>query len=234
MSATTRKRTALRASLVVAITFATGLAAEPHPHQGVLAPYAKKPPVIEITPDEAARLDAGKPVMRQSEAGMGGRGVAVQDIAAPTDVVWGRILDFAAYPKMIDDVKEIEVYEEAKERTKVRFVIGRFGLSLEYFIDHVVKRDEGFMTWTLDYSRKSELDDSVGYWYVAAHPTKKDVTRLFYSVDVRMKGFVPGFIQDLVREEGLVRATKWVKLHAERAHADARARAATSSSGTTP
>lgn len=226
MSATTSIRTPLRTCLVVALFFATGLGAEPHPHQGVLAPYAAKPPLLELTPDETARLDTGKPVLRQSEAGMGGRGVAVQDIEAPTDVVWGRILDFPAYPKMIDDVKEIEVYEEGKERTKVRFVIGRFGLSLEYFIDHVVKRDEGFMTWTLDYSKKSELDDSVGYWFVAAHPTKKDTTRLFYSVDVRMKGFVPGFIQDLVREEGLARATRWVKLHAERVQQETRARAA--------
>jgi hypothetical protein len=196
--------------------FAIAALADAHPHRGTLTPYAGEPPKLTLSAAELHVLQKGEPVLKQSEAGLGGRGIAVQDIAAPSDVVWDRILDFDRYPKMIDDVKEIEVYEKKPERIKVRFVIGQFGLKLEYFIDHVVQREKGFMTWRLDYDKASELDDSVGYWFVEQHPTDKQKTRLYYSVDVRMRGWVPGFVQDMVREEGLVRATRWVKQWSEK------------------
>jgi carbon monoxide dehydrogenase subunit G len=214
-----QKRSTLRlVSLGFALVGATAVLADVHPHQGMLTPYKGEPPKITLSAADLILLDKGETVMKQSEAGLGGRGMAVQDIAAPTDVVWDRILDFDGYPKMIANVKQIEVYEKNPERVKVRFVIGQFGIKLEYFIDHVVHRDKGFMTWTLDYSRKSELDDSVGYWYVEPHPTRKGETRLYYSVDVRMRGFVPAFVQDMVRQEGLVRATRWVKAFSEKQH----------------
>ena len=207
---------ARRALVGVTILGATALFAEAHPHRGALPPYKGEPPKITLSSTELTTLQKGEAVLRQTEAGIGGRGLAVQDIAASPDVVWGRILDFDRYPQMIDNVKEIEVYDKGTDRIKVRFVIGQFGLHLEYFIDHIVEREKGFMTWTLDYDKKSELDDSVGYWYVEAHPTEKAHTRLYYSVDVRMSGWVPGFVQDLVRDEGLVRATRWVKLWSEK------------------
>lgn len=200
----------------IALLVAAAALAAAHPHQGVLARYAGTPPKLALSADDTAKLRGGDSILKQLEGEGGGRGMAVQDIAAPTDVVWGRILAFDDYPKMIKNVKEIEVYERTPDHVKVRFVIGEFGLKLEYFIDHVVKRDEGFMTWTLDYSRESELDDSVGYWFVEAHPTTPGWTRLYYSVDIKMRGWVPGFVESMVRDEGLVRATKWVKVESEK------------------
>jgi hypothetical protein len=190
--------------------------AKPHPHQGLLKPYRGAPPAIKLTTQDRADLAAGKSVMKQVEGKDGGRGMAVQDIEAPTDKVWSRILDYPAYPRMVKDVKETETYETKGNHIKTRFVIGGMGLSYEYFIDHIIEKEKGYMTWTLDYSRESELDDSVGYWFVEAHPEKKGWTRLYYSVDIKLKGWMPKFMQNIVRDEGLKRATQWVKREAEK------------------
>ena len=49
--------------------------------------------------------------------------------------------------------------------------LGVMGVSLEYFIDHTYAPRLGVLTWTLDYSRLSDLVDSVGYWCVVPHPS---------------------------------------------------------------
>jgi ribosome-associated toxin RatA of RatAB toxin-antitoxin module len=211
-----------RTALVVAgaLVLAPALAlADAHPHQGVLKPYAGKPPKVKLTAGDLTALAKGEPVKKQMESkgSKGGRGLAVQDIAAPPEVVWGRILDFERYPKMVDNVKACSVYARKGEHIKTRFVIGTFAISIEYFIDHVVNQEQGWMTWTLDYTKESELHDSVGFWFVEKHPEKAGWTRLYYSVDLAVSGWVPGFVEDMLREEGLTRATSWVKREAEAA-----------------
>ena len=51
------------------------------------------------------------------------------------------------------------------------------GIGIDYYIEHIIHTDEGWVTWTLDYSRKSDLDDSVGYWRVTARPPSPAATR---------------------------------------------------------
>ena len=51
--------------------------------------------------------------------------------------------------------------------------------------------------------------------FVEAHPGRPEWTRLYYSVDIRMRGWVPGFVEDIVRSQGVKRATVWVKREAE-------------------
>jgi hypothetical protein len=45
-------------------------------------------------------------IRQQLSAGSGGRGLVIQDVHAPPDVVWGRILDFPAYTKMVCDFRK--------------------------------------------------------------------------------------------------------------------------------
>jgi hypothetical protein len=79
-----------------------------------------------------------------------------------------------------------------------------------------VNKEKGYVTWTLDYSRSSELDDSVGFWYVAKHPTKPNWTRLYYSVEIRVASWVPSFVENYLSKKGLVTATAWVKKESEK------------------
>ncbi|MCA9491084.1 MAG: SRPBCC family protein [Myxococcales bacterium] len=194
---------------------------EPHPHQGVIAAYDGAPPMPELSAEDLAKLEAGDPVRKQVQTGTGsdaaGRGVAIQDIHADPDVVWGRILDFDAYPRMVDNVKSTSVYERSGEHLKVAFVIGAPMVSIEYYIDHVLRKDEGWMTWRLDYARHSDFDDTVGFWRVAALPDKPGWTRVVYSVELKASGWVPAPLENAFATMGLNKATSWVKREAEAA-----------------
>ena len=190
-------------------------ASQPHPHQGVLASYDSKPTLPKLTADDLVKLATGDAVRKQSRDGQGGRGIAVQDINAPPSVVLSKISYFKNYPTMVDEVKLCEIYEQENDHIKTRFIIGALFVKVEYFIDHTFKPDEGYMSWTLDYSRDSDLDDSVGFWVVQPHPDKPQWSRLFYSVDVRLRGWVPGAIEEILVRNGLTKATSWVKRESE-------------------
>lgn len=214
-------RSVLAAALFLAAPALGADPTEPHDHTGVLAPYPQPPPKPEITADDQALLDQGKPVLKQIrselDGGAGGRGVAIQDIHASEDVIWAHITDFANYPEWVDNVRVCETYETDGEHVRTRFVVGAMLLSGEYYIDHVVQRDKGWMTWTLDYRRNSDLDDSVGYYRTEPHPNKDGWTRLYYSVDFQVKQWVPQGLQDMVAKQGLKKATEWVKRESEAA-----------------
>jgi ribosome-associated toxin RatA of RatAB toxin-antitoxin module len=194
-------------------------ATKPHPHQGVLVAYAGAPPRVELGPQDLEKLAQGKSVLKQTQNGSGegasGRGVAVQDIHAEPPVIWDRIQDYAAYPRMVDNVKTCEVYERSGEHVKVHFVIGAPMISIEYYIDHIYRPSEGWMTWRLDYTRTSDFDDTVGFWRVEPLPEKPGWSRVYYSVDLKAAGWVPPPIEQAFATMGLSKATGWVKKEAE-------------------
>ncbi len=211
-----RKRLTALLSIGLPMTAMAADPTQPHDHQGVLSPYDGTPPAIELSDKDLERLDKGKAVMVPIQSGEGaGRGLAVQDIDAPPDVVWSRIVSYDRYPRWVNYVDECEVYEQSGEHIKTRFILAGFGFHFEYFIDHTYRPDLGYMTWTLDYDRLSDFDDSVGYWFVERHPSKDGWTRLYYSVELQVKGKVPGFIQEIATRQGLREATQWVKREAE-------------------
>ena len=145
--------------------------------------------------------------------------MGIQDIHAEPSTIWSRILSFSNYPRWVDGVKECETYEKSGSNLKVRFKIGKMGVNYEYFIAHQVHTDQGYMTWTLDYDRLSDFDDSVGFWGVTPIEGKPGWSRVYYSVDVKLSGWVPGFVQDMVTKNGLTSATAWVKRESEAASA---------------
>ena len=74
-----------------------------------------------------------------------------------------------------------------------RMVIGAAMVKIEYFIHHTYYPELSSITWTLDYARESQLDESVGFWYIEEHPDTPGHTRVFYSVNVLLGNWVPGF-----------------------------------------
>jgi hypothetical protein len=71
------------------------------------------------------------------------------------------------------------------------------------------------MTWTLDYSRHSDFDDSVGFWRVEALADRPGWTRVTYSAEVQAAGWVPAPIEKAFATMGLKKATVWVKRESE-------------------
>ncbi|MFZ9885973.1 MAG: SRPBCC family protein [Myxococcota bacterium] len=215
---------ALVTMLVVPTAAIAGEDLEPHPHQGKVKPFGVPPDSFPLQPDEVALLAAGKAVRKTLRGDAGGRGLAVMDVAAPPAVVWSIITDYPSYPRMVENVRETQVYERRGEHIKARFVISGGGVSIEYFVDHIYRPEAGYMTWTLDYTRKSEMDDSVGFWRVAPHPDKPGHSRIFYSIEIRAGWWVPSFIEDMLAKDGLVKSTSWVKREAEARHKGAAVR----------
>ena len=214
----TRFAAAFITCLVAVATATPGLAADatkPHEHRGLLKPYPKTPPPLVLSAAEQQKLMSGTPVMRQTEGEAGGRGLAVFVVDAPPDTVWGTIRDYASYPRFIPEVKKCEVYKKDGSNVDVEFVIKSFGVSIQYYIHHQIDLPGRWMTWTLDYSRESDLDDSVGFWRVTPVEGHADRAQVEYSVDIAIKGWVPGFVRSLLVDNGLKQATSWVKVQSE-------------------
>jgi ribosome-associated toxin RatA of RatAB toxin-antitoxin module len=190
--------------------------AKPHEHKGVLKPYSRPPPPLVLTAAEQARIAEGKPVVRQNEGAAGGRGMAIFKVKASPDVAWATINDFANYPKFIDEVKKINVYKRDGGKIDVDFTISAFPVTIRYFIAHDYDMENRWGTWTLDYTRESDLDDSVGFWRVNAVDGDPNAAIVEYSVDIKIKGWVPGFIREMLVDNGLKTATQWVKVQSER------------------
>jgi hypothetical protein len=198
--------------------------AERHPHSGVVTPFKSGDPGIVLDKSAVKILESGKPYQTQIKGAdaTSGRGMVVQDVKAPVDVVWERILDFRSYPKMVPKTVESETYKRenlkhSQQRIWVRMKVGFPMLKLQFFVNHLYDPKKNSMTWTLDYSRKSDLDDSVGYWYVIPHPDNPgEWSRVYYSVQVSMFPWVPKFVVDFMSKQALTDATAWVKKYSEK------------------
>ena len=189
----------------------------PHEHRGIVSAYNGAPPTVSLTSAEISTLEAGDLVQKQIRVGSGGRGVAVMHVEAPPATIWKTIQNYSAYPEWVDGLDDTNIYRTAGDHVYVAFSLSKMGVGIDYFIDHTVKTDEGWVTWKLDYDRQSDLDDSVGYWRVTRVSDSPVVSRVEYSVDLRVKGWVPGFIESMLMDKGLVMATSWVKTQAEAA-----------------
>ena len=185
----------------------------PHEHQGIVKAYSGAPPVVPLTADDIAHLQAGELVQKQSQVGNGGHAVAFQYIHATPSVIWSRVVNYPMYPTWVDNVSSCTVYQNDGPNIYVDFVLSVLGNKVEYYIHHTYKPQSGYLTWTLDYGRQSDLDDSVGYWRVT--PVDAATTLLEYSVDIRFKGWIPGFVQSFISSKGLTNAVEWVKKQSE-------------------
>lgn len=195
----------------------------PHPHTGVVPPFTAGDPGVKLDKGAEKLLSQDKPYQTQIQSSSSaGRGVVVQDVRAPTDIVWDRILDFNSYNKMVPKTMESSIYKREKagrggaERIWVRMKVGFTPAPrLTFFVNHLYQPQLHSMTWTLDYTRKSDFDDSCGYWYVVPHPENEEWTRVYYSVQVSMYSWVPKFVVDFMSKQALTDATGWVKKQSE-------------------
>ena len=109
-------------------------------------------------------------------------------------------------PKRPEDYKlanattiDTPVYTTIKTRMKLHIIV----MNVEYFIEHRYYPDKNTIAWTLDYNKNSDLDDSIGIWYVEPHPTKEDSSRVFYSCNVLLKNWVPKVVRSYLEKTSL-------------------------------
>ncbi len=187
---------------------------QPHPHRGVFAPITSDPGAVELTPEETARMEAGRLVQKMKQSDDSGWGSAVQLVDAPARVVWDTILSYDRYVDWVDNVKSCSVYRRDGDTLWVGMTSGIPGFSFDVYTRNVVKRDEGWMAWTLDYDRTSDVYDMVGSWRVTEVSARR--TRLDYSTRMKVRG-VPNFVVKSLTKSSLESGTAWVKEQAEAA-----------------
>lgn len=188
-----------------------------HDHQGILVPYQGEPPEIVVSEQERQTLEEGRPVYKKIDIAGARRGIALFRVNASANVIWSVISDFASYPAWVADIDETEIYRRDDGLVYVRFVANHWfaGQTVWYAQHDYPTGDRNWGTWQLDYTRRSDLDDSVGFWRVLPVEGAAGASDVIYSADLKLKGWIPGFIESSVITKGLKEATAWVKEQAE-------------------
>lgn len=202
----------------------------PHSHTGKVSPFSPGDPKVDLSKAKSILL-SGSPYQTTIHVpgSTSGRGLVVQDVHAPPDVVWGRILDFDHYTDMVPKTAESKNYQVLQHKVTRKdplpleqtiYTKMKVGLplipKLTFFVKHLYYPALNSLTWTLDYSKKSDFDDSVGYWYVIPHPELgPSWSRVYYSVSVSMYDWVPKVAVNFMSTKALTDATAWVKKFSE-------------------
>ena len=162
-------------------------------------------------------LAQGKAVYKNLNYVDGARLAVVFRVAAPPGLIWTLLSDFESYPIWIEDVLETEIYRRRGEEVMVRFLVRYGSGELTYYARHRYPGERlGWGTWTLDFSRKSDLNDTVGFWRIDPVVDASGSSDVAYSASVRWNGWFTALLSDLIARRGLRVATEWVKTQAEK------------------
>ena len=190
---------------------------KPHPHPASLQSITKAPEPVALSMKELKRLERGDVVLRtiKSTDSEKGRGVAIQYIDAPADVVWQHVLDYARYPKRVNNVIRGEVYQKEDNRLYVALISKVLFIEFGVYTINTLHKDQNYMSWVLDRSRTSDAEDLIGYWRIVEISQDHPRTRVDFSSEVQVSG-VPDFIEKYLREDSLRNGTGWVKRYSEK------------------
>ena len=188
---------------------------KPHGHTGIITPISSAPDAVRLTDEERKILASGKHVERHTKSETGGSGVAIQYIKASPADIWATILSYHRYKSWVKNVVHCAVYNKEGNDLYVDMQTSILGFKSRIFTKNTVRKDLGYMAWTLDYSRKSDVNDLVGYWRVEPVADLPGTTKLEHSNSVMIKG-LPGFLVTYMTRDALSEGTSWVKREAEK------------------
>lgn len=180
----------------------------------VKSEHHRKVVLPELDGDDHETLDSGAMLQKFYTVGKNGNeGLAAQVVEAPAEHVWQSLLDWEAWPRMVDDVCATDVYEHEGNDVKVKVTLGIGILRIRTHVHHVIDRDAQTMTWSLDPSKPSDLQGNRGFWIV--EPQTPTSCIVYYSVAIQTHKWAPGWLDRYIAREGFPRALGWLKREAE-------------------
>ena len=136
---------------------------------------------------------------------------SIQEVEAPASVVWELLLDFQNYPRFIKGISSCKPYSSRRTITGGKVVSARYQCNVGtfkvcYSLEHQYEPLQHSMVWHLDYSRKSDVFDSVGYWYV--EPCGPDRARVYYTTDSLLPAWIPAPLRKTFTKIAMKAATQ--------------------------
>ena len=189
----------------------------PHGHTGKFSPLQAPPSAIVLSTEQKVSLQKGEPVFQRVRAANSdkGKGVAVQYIHASADRVWDTILNYPRYPDWVANVTSSTVYRKEGENWYTALISEVMFIEFGVYTHNRVRKEQGYMFWTLDYSKRSDADDLLGYWRVEQIQDNPPLTRVDHATELLLTG-VPDFLLEYLSQDALLNGTKWVKREAEK------------------
>lgn len=174
---------------------------------------ARKP----FTPDEKARLTAGKLVTRPVTEKRGDLrligGASWQIINAPADIVFRALLDTKNYPHSLPTVSAASVVSDNKTMRRVRFEHKKGPLGIAYRLALTVDPQRRDVTFKLNDKLESGMRAVWGF--MAATPYGANQTLLSYGVMADPgEGLIVGIVRGVIHE-WMLRVPSQVKKHVE-------------------
>jgi len=131
------------------------------------------------------------------------------DVNRDIDKVFYDIINLKNYPKLINDVAKVDIYEKDKNIVKAKIFIESFFINFHNSVIHTIIKNKYTVKWTLDKTQDNDnyFSKMDGYWVLKRINNK---TRIFYSNDLEFKSWVPGFLENYLFEKGLMESTSWL------------------------
>ena len=169
-----------------------------HAHKGIfrrLSPGSPQSAGLKLTAAARKRmLESTKPessVTALPESPTSPKGTmrcsSIQVVQAPAAAIWDTLTDLTRYPKFIGGLSAVEQYSTRKTLTGGQLFCAHYTLcvgplyKVKYFVEHRHEPLQKSMVWQLDYSRSSDVYDSVGYWHV--EPLDEQRCLVYYTQD---------------------------------------------------
>jgi hypothetical protein len=150
-----------------------------------LAALPSRAGAVDFSPDELARLKAGKVVRQELPSSRqggfyGGSGYALID--APVDAVWKALQDWGAYTKIFPNTTETTELSRKGGRSLIKMRLGHPVVSITYHVEMSRDEEKKILSFELAMDLPHDLDGVRGYWRL--FPQSNDRTLIAYVVAI--------------------------------------------------
>ena len=120
---------------------------------------------------------------------------SVQLVHAPVSAIWETLTSLPNYPKFVGGISRVEPYSSRPTLTGGQLFCAHYTLcvgplyKVKYFVEHRHEPLQKSMVWQLDYSRSSDVYDSVGFWHV--EPVDGGRCIVSYTQDSLLPSWIP-------------------------------------------